>query len=485
MRIPSSQRLSVLPAVALRLGVAAAAAVVLVTAGCGGGGSQTNPPPPDVEIDVVSEFVDVGQRYFLDGSRSTDPNGNSEDMTFQWRLVSGGLNTEFDDHCRDDFDEICDENADDTCTNDTDRICNSDSDCLNFGTCDRNSGTSSPDCTTGICGLEEGDQNVEATFVANVAGPYSVRLTAIGSQSNGTRTRVLNTYPSLYVVGSLVQFGGTGGANLGEVADAAEFAAGASEGTGNPNTGNLVVIDDSLGVIRTFDLLTGEVIGAFGDSDEFVDNPAAMAFRPDNGRLYVGQQDGDVRIFDGTTGLLVASFRNVGLAPRSMVFSPVTGDLLVVSGAPGSGIRVFGVNGSDKGILGDTDEDVDQPVDMAFTLEDEPSLLIADLAGRVVRCDADGTNCGQFSSEADNLLAPGSPSAVAVSPSSRYTDADVMIADPVGKRVLACDDEGEDCGTFGETDEIDSRFEDIFFAPSETPTTTTTTTSTTTTTLRN
>lgn len=466
------------------LAASAVAGGVVLVASCGGGGSQSNPPLPKVVIDVVHQFVDVGQRYFLDGSRTTDPNGDFEEIQFDWRLISGGDDdTRFDDHCRLDFDEICTSNDDDHCSNDINRFCQVDADCEDFGTCTLNSGTTSPDCTEGICGLGEGDTGVKATMVANVAGPFQVRLSAIGSKSNGTKTIILDTYPSLYVVGSLIQFGGTGGALLGPVADADEFATGASEGTANPATGDLVIIDDDLGIVRVFDVVTGQIQGAFGESDRFVTDPTAVTFNNDNGRLYVAQADGEVLMFDGTSGLLVSTFGNVGAGPVAMRFSPTTGNLLVVSGVSGSGVRAFDANGNALGVLGETDSATTEPVDFDF-LGDDSDLVIADRTGRVVRCTSNGTGCAKFSTQADNLLAAGSPTAIAVNPSTADTDRDVMIADPVGERVIACDSDGTGCATFGATDEADSEFLDVFFAPSTAPTTTTSTSTTTTTTLK-
>ena len=62
----------------------------------------------------------------------------------------------------------------------------------------------------------------------------------------------------------------------------------------------------------------------------------------------------------------------------------------------------------------------------------------------------------------------------------RRSEADVLIADPVGERVIACNSNGGGCATFGETDDnFGSNYSDIFFAPQATPTTTTSTTSTT------
>lgn len=461
------------------------ALTMLLVANCGGGGNQSNPDPVDVVVDVDSQFVDVGQRYFLDATDSTDPNGDFEDIEFIWRITNVGDDVSFEDHCRNDFDEICDENDDDHCSNDETRFCEEDEDCTGFGTCTLNSGTTSPDCTTGICGLGEGDEGDQATFVASVAGPFSVRVTAVGTESNGTKTRILDTYPSLFVVGSIVEFGGTGGDLVGEVADSAEFAPGAFQGASDPANGNLVVIDETLHFLRVFDLRTGEILGPFGDSDRFVNLPVAITFNPDNNRLFVAEAGGQVLMFDDESGFLISAFGNVGAGPVALEFSPVTGNLLVVYGDAGSGVREFDKDdGSDLGVLGQTAAAAGEPVDIDFLGEDENfDLLIADRTGKVVRCNPNGTGCGSFSSEADDMLAPGSPSAIAVNPSSDFTDNDVMIADPAGERVIACNSNGGSCGTFGDTDEIDSEYRDVFFSPATEPTTTTSTSTTTSTTL--
>jgi len=454
----------------------------LAAGGCGSGNSQKNPPLPDVVIDVNSQFVDVGQRFELDASNSTDPNGDASKLTFTWRIVSGGLDTEFESHCKDDFDQVCSTNEDDPCSNDPSIFCHSNADCGNFGTCETNKGTTSAQCATGICNIGLGDQNPKASFVANVAGPFTVRATAVGSESNGTGTIVLDTYPSLYVVGSIFEFGGTEGKLIGEVADAAEFAPGAVKGAGDPNTGNLVIIDSSIGALRVFDLRTGQILGGFGETDRFVTNPTALTFRSDNGRLYVGQSDGNVLIFDGTTGLLIKQFGNVGPNPVAMAFDPESGNLLVVNGEAGSGVQAFGSQGNSKGVLGQTATAVGEPVDVDVLVE-PLTLLIADHTGGVVSCDIDGSNCGPFGNVSD-LLQPGSPSALAVNPSYAHTNNDVMISDPAGKRVIACSETGVDCETFGDTADLDSQYRDVFFSPPTPPTTTTTLPETTTTTLQ-
>jgi hypothetical protein len=454
---------------------------MLFAAHCGGGGGQSNPPLPNVVIEAESDLVDVGQRFELDASDSTDPNGDAEDLTFTWRIVDGGNEeTDFDDHCRDDFDEICFTNTDDKCSNDTTRTCNEDDDCLDLGTCNLNSGTSSPDCTTGICGLEEGDELPQATFIANVAGPFTIRASAAGAESNGTETRVFDTFPSLFLLDTIYEFGGTEGALVGELADADEFATQASEGVSNPLNGNLVVIDENLGLLRVFDLRSGEALGAFGESDRFVNVPVALAFNTDSNRLFVAEAGGRVLEFDAETGLLISEFTNIGAGAVAMKFSPETGHLLVVYGNAGSGVREFDEDGDDLGVLGDTGTAVTEPVDLDFLDED---LLIADITGRVVRCDEDGEDCGAFSNDLDDLLSTGSPSAIAVNPSSEFTDNDVLVADPVNDRVIACRANGSDCEVFGETEDLDSQYLDIFFSPAAPPTTTTSTSTTTTTTL--
>lgn len=465
-----------------------AVVAMLFAANCGGGGGNSNPPPPLVVIEANDQLIDVGDRYLLSAADSTDPNGSDNELEFIWRIIDGGIveTTDFDDHCREDFDEICDSNDDDMCSNDPDTFCAVDSDCPELGTCNLNTGTTSEDCTVGICGLGEGNEGVEATFLANVAGPFTVRCTALGSDSNGTGTVVLDTFPSLFLTDSILQFGGTEGSFLGAVADADEYAATAFQGTSDPSSGNLVVIDSSINVVRTFDLLTGEIVNTFAETDRFVDVPRAIAFNPDNLRLYVADASGKVLIFDGETGLLIRQFADVGPGPVAMEFSPVTGDLVVAYGAGTAGLRAFSADGTDLGVLGETDLASDDPVDLAFFGEDEDNdLLIADAGGFVVRCDSDGDDCGSFSTQADSMLDPGSPSAVAVNPSAEYTDHDVMIADPMGQRVIACRSNGNGCATFGDTADGDvvSDYSDVFFSPGVVPSTTTTTT--TTTTLRN
>ncbi len=454
------------------------ALAMLLSADCGGSKDKKNPPPPHIVIEENESIQDVGERFVLDAGQTTDPNGPQDGLEFQWRIVSGGTDdTALDDHCRSDANVVCTTNDDDHCSTDETIFCHENDDCPSPGTCVINSGTSSPDCETGICGLGEGDEGVVATFRADVAGPFEVRLTAIGDESNATKTIELNTFPSLYLVGSLLQFGGTEGKLLGPVKDADEFVTEPVQGASDPANGNLVIIDDSLHLVRVFDLRTGAIVGAFGDSDRQVNDPAALTFHPVTNRLYIAETSGRVLVFDDTTQLLINKFGDVEDHPTALQFSPVGDDpdLLVVDGTPG--VKIYDANGVAQGVLGETATATDEPVDLDFL--DDGTLLIADRTGKVVRCDTDGTGCESFSPELDGMLANGSPTAIAVNPSAEFTDNDVLVTDPVGQRVIACKSNGNGCATFGETEDVDSEYRDIFFAPQETPTTASSTTTTT------
>ncbi len=413
--------------------------------GCGSSDSINNPDRPVTVITVLSWILDVGQRYELDGTATTEP--KDRELEFIWKITEGGSDTDFDSHCDDDFDEICLSNDDDPCNGQAGVFCDSNADCGEFGQCMTNQGSSSEDCTTGECRLGEGDEGEFATFVADVAGPFRVRLLAVSSAASDADSMVLGTFPSLYLVGSLISFGGTEGALVGEVADAATFAPNATRGVSIPSTGNILLVDPQLGVVREFDLQTGEVLGTFGETDQFVEDPVALAFDAGE-QLYVAEQGGEVKVFDGESGLLLSNFGNVGVGATAIGFSPASGNLLVVDGLTGSGVRAFDAAGAAQGVLGDTDTAVDEPADFDFLADGD--LLVADATGDVIRCDGNGTACASFANAA-SMLEAGSPSAVAVNPSADDTGADVLIADPVGRRVIACDADAGTCEVFGET----------------------------------
>jgi len=492
-------------------GLAAAALLSAWLAGaCGSSGGENNPDLPVVVIIPENLLVDVGQRVQLDGSESTDPEGPNSGLQFFWSALNETATVTFDDRCEDDLEQICDENSDDRCaeaqtvdcaTNadcnvgncdpGTDEceekqtvFCNSNDDCEE-GTCATNSGTTSPDCTSGICGIGDGREQSIASFVTPAPGPYEIRLLAEGEKSNNVGTRLVDTYPSLYLVGGpLFVFGGTGGAVVGEVADAASFAPNAVRGAGDPLNGNLLLADPVLGVVREFDYRTQSIVGTFGET-AVLDQPVALAFNAANS-LYVADADGTVDVFSGDSGLRQGTFGDVTLALEqvtSLAFVPTSGNLLVVDGRPGVGLREFDTSGAFVGIYGDTATAVGQAVDATFLAEPAPALLIADAAGDVKICSVDGTGCGSFGSVASQLAVNG-PTAIAVNPAASFVPSSaVLVADKVNEYVVACAADGTGCSAFGETSGNGSQYLDIFFTPPTTPTPDTTTTSTTSTTL--
>lgn len=486
--------------------------LVFLAAGCGSSGSEGNPKLPVVVIDVEELLVDVGERFELSGESSTDPEaGKDSEPDFFWTALNNVVTVSFDDRCEEDIDQICEENSDDLCaeaqvqacaTNadcavgDCDskasqceelqnRTCNSDEDC-DTGPCRFNSGTSSPDCEEGICVIGGGNDLPIASFLASAPGPYGVRLLVEGRKSNNVGLRTLQTYPSLYVLGSMIAFGGTNGGLVGELSDVDRYAPNAVRGVGNPVSGNILLADPVIGSIREFDFQSGNILGTFGETANAT-APIALAFDATDD-LYVVNQDGTVQIYDGASGLFAGNFADVTLGAEeviSIVFAPATGNLLVVDGRAGQGLREFdGETGAFLGLYGTTAAAVGQAVDAAFlSAADGGGLLIADATGDVKRCRANGTACQSFGTVA-SLLAAGGPTAVAVNPSAEFEpDSAVLIADRTNEYVIACTSDGATCEVFGDTAGLDSGYVDVFFAPPETPIPDTTTTSTTTTTL--
>ncbi|RMF25778.1 MAG: hypothetical protein D6760_00150 [Deltaproteobacteria bacterium] len=455
--------------------------LVAATGGCGSTGSVSSPTPPTAVIKVTSWLVDVGGRFQLDASDSTDP--KDRELDFTWTIVHPTSQAEFEDHCEDVPAEICTHNDDDPCSDDPNTFCTSNADCAT-GTCMINAGTTSSECSTGKCLVGKGNHSSIATFIGDVPGPYSVRLLAESSRANDVATMVLDTYPSLFVVGSLFAFGGTQGAAIGEFADAASFAAGATRGVSNPATGNILLAVPGAGLVREFDYRDGSVVGTFGETAAFSSDPVALAFDA-SGRLFVADSDGRVQIYDGSTGLFIRTFGDVaagGESVSAIAFSPVTGNLLVVDGAAGKAVREYDAAGNLVGPLGATGAAAGVAVDLAFADDGTNDLLIADGDGDVIRCASDGTGCSSFGS-ASSVLQAGGPTAIEVNPSDAAPSAKVLIADSVLGAVVGCSGDGATCGVFGETDSISSSFSDVLFAPPAVPTTTTTTVSTTSTTV--
>jgi len=444
----------------------------LLAGGCGSTGGTSTPMPPRAVIRVDSWLVDVGGRYRLDATASTEPRGRKLEDT--WTLVHPTSKAKFDSHCEDVPEEICTKNDDDVCAEDSSVFCTTNADCPT-GECKLNSGTRSSECSTGKCLVGRGDRGAIASFVADVPGPYVVRLLVESPVANDIDTMILDTYPSLFVVGSLVAFGGTRGGLIGEFGDARTFAPDSPAGAANPNTGNVLLAVPEAGLVREFDYRTGSVVGTFGETGVFSREPVALAF-DGAGRLYVADADGTVRTYDGETGLFLDTVGDVTSGEqsvRAIAVSPVTGDLLVVDGRAGEAIRVYdAATGAAKGVLGETGGAVGRAMDLAFS--EEPALFIADADGVVVRCSASGTDCAPLSG-ASGLLEPGGPTAVAVNPAVSAVDARVLVADAVAKAVVACSLDGSSCSVFGDTVGLDSAYADLFFAPPELPTTTTTT----------
>jgi len=459
----------------------AAVAFAVVMLGCGSTSSVSSPTPPTAVIKVTSWLVDVGGRFELDAGDSTDP--KDQELDFTWALVHPTSQAEFEDHCEDVPAEICTHNDDDPCSDDPDTFCTSNADCAT-GTCLINSGTTSSECSTGKCLVGKGEHSPIATFIADVPGPYSIRLLAESTRANDVATTVLDTYPSLFVVGSLFAFGGTQGAAIGEFSDAASFAAGAVRGVSNPATGNILLAVPGAGLVREFDYRDGRVVGTFGETAAFNADPVALAFDA-SGRLFVADSDGSVQVYDGSTGLFIRTFGDVAAGTEGVVameFSPVTGNLLVVDGAAGEALREYDAAGNLVGTLRQTASAVGTAVDLAFADDGSDDLLIADGDGDVIRCAADGTACASFGS-ASSVLQVGGPTAITVNPSDDAPSAKVLVADSVLGAVVGCSSDGAACAVFGDTDSVSSSFSDILFAPPSVPTTTTTTVSTTSTTV--
>jgi len=159
-----------------------------------------------------------------------------------------------------------------------------------------------------------------------------------------------------------------------------------------------------------------------------------------------------------------------------MAFSPLTGELFVVDGAAGAPLRVYNADGTFDRSLPDTAAATTRAIDLVFQGDPALALLIADFGGsRIVSCDTDGEQCGNFGQTA-SLLAGTIPTAIAINPApSMPTDAEVLITDAGGRRVMGCSADGTSCTEFGQTRGQSSSYVDLFFAPTTSPTTTTTT----------
>ena len=447
-------------------------------------------------------MVDVGGTFVMSGADSVDFNDETEDLEYFWTGLSENATVVWEDHCEDVPEETCDENLNDVCrelqkqdcTVNSDcevgqckigkmvcdekqvQFCNTDDDCAD-GDCRTNSGDESPDCSEGACDIGGGQSSIIASFVATAPGPYFVRLLVTGKEANQVALQLFNTYPSMYLLGSLYEFGGTEGGLVGLSTDADTFAPGALRGVSNPSTGNLLLAVPSLGSVREFDFVTNEIVGTFGETNQATE-PIALAYTPDNVLLYVANADGIVQVFDGSSGLAGGDFGDVTTGTEqvlSILFAP-NGNLLAVDGRAGQAIREYDAEtGAFLGNYGQTGNAVTQATDAVF-FGGNQRMLISDAAGDVISCNTNGRACGSWGSAGASLGVNG-PTSIDANPSGDINPAaQVLISDRANAYVLGCDETGNGCAPFGDTVGLDSEYYDVFFAPSEIPSTTTTTT---------
>jgi hypothetical protein len=460
-------------------------AMVLSATGCGSSSGRNSPPVPNANIGFVSFLVDIGERFELTGAGSTNP--EEDDLEFFWTKIHPTSETDFDEHCEEEPKTVCFTNDDDVCRNldaaGNEVFCHSEADCVNGDDdqCVFNSGTSSPECTVGICLLGQARLRECASFVADRPGPYRVRLQAETSRgAANVEEKPVSTYPQMLVVGSLFGFGGARGAFISEYPDADTFASDASAGVSSPITGNMLLAVTTPGLVREFLLDDGSIVGTFGETATAGLNPIDIVFGQDE-NLYAVQDDGIVMRFDGTSGLFIGIFGDVTTGAEEVVSIGIragNGNLLAVDGRAGEPVREYGINsGEFRSFYGDTGTAVVQSVDLDFALDG--SVYIADLAGDIVTCAENGTACSSLGG-ASSALAAGGPSAIAVNPAADQTVAQIVVSDMVNEQVVGCLADGSGCFVLGDTVALGSAYSDVFFAPPDLPTTTTTTIPTTT-----
>ncbi len=467
--------------------------------GCGGGGGNNAPTPSVSRIDTPDGLTDVGLQVLLDGRSSFDP--TDQGLRYFWTLIRpSGSDAAYQDHCAEpsldgctgdpisdcDIPNVCTTNDDKTCVVDDEQICETNADCscpesdpdcgLLGGDCDPVSGTVSAECPTGRCDVDEGRAMDFATFIADLPGPYTVRLlTQATNNANDVATRVIRTNPSLFLVGSLIEFGGTQGNLVGVSPDAEIFAPNATAGAANPITGNLVVAVPSPPVIREFDFRTRTVVGAFGETSIFPEVAVALAF--DERVLWVAYASGIVRRFDAATGLFIDAFGDVtgpGQSVSAIAVAPQQGNLFVADATPGNGVREYQRLTAAESAFGETALAVNEATDLVFRGDPVFDVLITDGTGDVIQCNPAGLACTPFGAAAASLVG-SAPSAIALNPSIVAGDAAVLVSTSEGSggRVIACTDDGSSCSDFGDTGAVIGGFFDIVFAPTEGPTTTT------------
>ena len=450
----------------MRYFLTVAAAVLLVS--CGSTDSTTVPTPPTAKINATSWLVDVGGRWSLDASDSIDPRVTDQvdkNLAYGWTMVHSTSASDFDDYCSDE------DVADTMCTSDD-------------------------DCSEGSCGEGAGDTLESVSYSPDEEGPYTVRLTVSSGLAAGTKVMTLDTYPSLFVAGTLERFGGTAGGAVGALGSNSSFLTGAAHGLSNPafwlsGRNLLILVTDGagFGVVREFNYQTGAVVGTFGETASFISDPTAMAFDSSDD-LYLADGDGTVAIFDGATGFYQSTYGDDisgpgDESPTAIAFDG-SGNLLAVYGAGVGAVYSYDGSSSTAGaVLGDTAGALSGASDLAVV--GSTAILVLDpTASAVVSCDGSGTSCSSFSALAGALSGGDSLAAVAANPSAAAASSAavlVLVDNVAGDGVVACNADGSTCAAFGSATALGTSAADIFFAPSELPTTKTTTTSTTTTTL--
>jgi hypothetical protein len=141
-------------------------------------------------------------------------------------------------------------------------------------------------------------------------------------------------------------------------------------------TGNLFVLDRVASEVKEFDAATGDFVDVFGETDSETSSVDAMAFHPGTGNLFVADANG-VQEFDGETGAFLGTFGETADHLTNVVdleFHPGTHDLWVVENTNfddgeffDGDVRAFdGATGVFLGSIGDTQENLRFPMDLAF-----------------------------------------------------------------------------------------------------------------------
>lgn len=271
------------------------------------------------------------------------------------------------------------------------------------------------------------------------------------------------------------QYDATTGAFLGSFGDTARELSSVRAMAFHPGSGDLFVAD-ALGV-QVFDGDTGAFLGSFGETADHLTRPVDLEFRPDTQDLWVVENfnqvgadffDGDVRAFDGTTGQFLGSVgdsqENLRF-PLDLAFHPLQDTFLVggqhpVPGGADVGVWEFDLSTGDFiGAFGETsDFDVNGPLafdpatnNLVVRLDNDVDLRVFNELGQVV-----------------DLLAAGlmRPEKLAFHPGTGA----LLVADGMANQITVVDaDTGQAEGVFGETGITLGEPVDLAFQPIPTP----------------